>query len=578
LAVFVLTLLGPIILYNIGHLLAAASIFFGGIVLFIILLIRHGFVLAQCERAQKLLDINLRGLARAQDAWWDHPENGSGFLVPTHAYAIDLDIFGSRSLFQWITSAHSPPGQQALASFLTEPAEPELITKRQKALAELSPRLDWRQNFEASTLAMAGKEWDHLIAWGICPEVPWFSRYPYRLIRLLPLVGLVLGLVGYAAGAGWFPLALWLGIQFSLGFFLSGSLKNSIATAIRQRRELQSFAESLCMIEGEKFSSELNQAVQLGAGAKGCSASREIQDLETALGWLEMRSNPVVHLILNSLFLWDLQWAIRAETWRRRNGSRIQSWLDSVAQFEALASLAHIHFENPDWPFPTIHADKEIPFRGMNLGHPLLPAKSRVSNDFEVPRKGSIALITGSNMSGKSTFLRSVGVNLVLAYAGAPVCAAQLECAWMPIHTSMRVTDDLGSGVSSFYAELLRVKMIIDASRERTILCLIDEIFRGTNSTDRLAGAAEVLKTLTALQTIGLVSTHDLELSRLADESPDAFRNYHFSEQYSESGIEFDYKLKPGKSRTTNALFLMRKLGIMNPALGASGSPAHQSE
>jgi hypothetical protein len=379
----------------------------------------------------------------------------------------------------------------------------------------------------------------------------------------MPVAGLGLGILGSIAGAGWFPLVLWLLLQLGVASALGGSLRAGISIAIRQRRELASFSEALALAESRKFKAELNRENQAVACSLDYSASRQIRDLERILGWLEMRSNPVVHLILNSLFLWDLQWGINTEKWRRRNGGRIQGWLDCVGQFEALASLSIIHFENPGWPFPLISAEKEVPFRAGSLGHPLLPAGSRVSNDFIIPCQGNISLITGSNMSGKSTFLRSVGVNLVLAYAGAPVCAAQLESAWMPIYTSMRVTDDLGAGVSSFYAELLRVKMIIDASREGTILCLIDEIFRGTNSTDRLAGAAEVLKTLTGLGATGLVSTHDLELSKLADETPEAFGNYHFSEHYTESGIEFDYKLKPGKSRTTNALFLMKKLGIV---------------
>lgn len=563
LVAFLFALVVPIVAYNRGHLLVAAGALAGGAVLFVFLLIRHGVIIDRLEAARRLLLINQRGLDRIAGNWESLKERGTQFLDRAHPYAVDLDVFGPRSLFQWICAAHSPQGQARLAEILSRRAALAEISVRQQALAELAGKLDWRQQLEQTAMTLEEAQWDRLLAWAETSGVPWFQRGTGRWVRVLPVLTLLAGGVAYAMGAGGMPLALLLALQMLVASGIGRSLGAHITTLEKQQPSLGSLETAVSLVEQAEFATELNRRLKGAICADGYSAAREIGSLRTTAGWLQMRNNPPVHFALSVLFLWDLQWVTRAESWRRRNGARIRGWLSSLAEFEALGSLAIIPFENPEWPFPEVTEQRAEPFDGVELGHPLLPAKVRVTNSLRIDRPGSVCLITGSNMSGKSTFLRTVGVNLVLAYAGAPVCARALGCAYMPLYTSMRVTDDLGAGVSSFYAELLRVKTIIEASRKEPVFWLIDEIFRGTNSRDRIAGAREVLKELSAMNATGLVSTHDLELSQLAQETPERFHNYHFSEQYTEDGIVFDHRLKLGESQTTNAVYLMKHLGII---------------
>jgi DNA mismatch repair ATPase MutS len=270
----------------------------------------------------------------------------------------------------------------------------------------------------------------------------------------------------------------------------------------------------------------------------------------------------MAHFIINSFWLWDIKYAIKAEKWKERNGKHIRSWLEAVGQFEKLSSLAIIHFEHPLWAFPKVKSSEMI-FHTKNIKHPLIPQTDNVGNDFKLSKENSIAIITGSNMSGKSTFLRTIAVNLVLAYAGAPVCAEEMTCGIFNIYTSMRKTDDVKGNVSTFYSELLRIKNIVNmANRGINILFLIDEIFNGTNSQDRTTGATAVLNTLQLENTLGIISTHDLKLCNLSDNPGSKYINYHFREYYENNSIKFDYKIYPGPSRTRNAIFLIKMAGI----------------
>jgi DNA mismatch repair ATPase MutS len=278
--------------------------------------------------------------------------------------------------------------------------------------------------------------------------------------------------------------------------------------------------------------------------------------------WMETRRNPLVHFVLDTVVFWDIQWLWSFRAWKRVNGARLRTWLEAVASLEALSSLAILPFENPEWRVPEVTEGPPL-VSARRMGHPLLPPDRRVANDFELGKPGEILIITGSNMSGKSTLLRTVGINLVLAYAGAPVCAEDFRCALLHIHTSMRLRDDLEKRISSFYAELLRVKGIIEAARGGSkVLFLVDEIFRGTNSKDRHEGATAVLRQLHSLGSAGLVSTHDLELARLQEMEPAHFRNAHFQESYQDGRISFDFRLREGVSTTTNAIHLIRMVGL----------------
>ncbi len=273
-------------------------------------------------------------------------------------------------------------------------------------------------------------------------------------------------------------------------------------------------------------------------------------------------NHPIIYVPVNTLTFWDLFTAKKLSAWKKSSGASLETWLGVISEFEVQVSLAGLAYDNPGWVYPEI--TEELPvLHASSLGHPLINPEERICNDLDLPSPGTALIITGSNMSGKSTLLRTVGLNLVLAYAGAPVCAADLKAAFMPIYSKMQVVDDLTQGVSTYYAELTRIKKVIEAARAgEHIIYLLDEIFKGTNSKDRILGTKAVIRMLSSLPTLGLLTTHDLELAVLADENPELVKNYHFDDQIEDNRISFDYKLKPGVSTSTNAIALMKMVGI----------------
>jgi DNA mismatch repair ATPase MutS len=310
-------------------------------------------------------------------------------------------------------------------------------------------------------------------------------------------------------------------------------------------------------------------------GAAGLSASAAIRRLSNLLEWLDLRSNRTLHFFANNILMWDVFFVRRIEAWRQKAGPHIESWFEAAGGIEALASLANLAFNNPAWAFPRVADDSAFKdglvvadvaetgprFRAASLGHPLIPAAERVTNDFEMDG-GTIAVVTGPNMAGKSTFLRTIGVNAVLAFAGGPVCAAGLEIAPFRLAAGLKSTDSLDRRMSLFYAELERLKMILDAIRDHpATFFIIDEMLKGTNEMDRHKGAMALMRQLIARRATGIVATHDLELTGLAAESP-AVRNYHFDGDVVDDKLMFDFKLRPGICESFNALRLMKRIGI----------------
>jgi DNA mismatch repair ATPase MutS len=292
-------------------------------------------------------------------------------------------------------------------------------------------------------------------------------------------------------------------------------------------------------------------------------ASTTLAKLSALVEYANVRHMPQMYFVLNVLFLWDAHIVNALQKWQQRHASHLATWLNTIADYEVLSSLSILKHDHSDWTFPRIITDGSG-FKAQQLGHPLLDNAVRRCNDVDLDPTPGITIVTGSNMSGKSTLLRTVGINLVLAYAGAPVCATNLTCKLMPIYTSMRIRDDLAKSISTFYSELLKIKSILDAinNNENTVLILIDEIFRGTNSHDRYEGAVAVIKRLLKANTIALISTHDLALCDLERYHKDKISNIHFSEIFTDTGMEFDYILRPGISTTSNAAHLMRLIGL----------------
>jgi DNA mismatch repair ATPase MutS len=326
---------------------------------------------------------------------------------------------------------------------------------------------------------------------------------------------------------------------------------------------LKRYVELMDRIIQEEFTAPFLIKLKGMLVSGGIPASRQVRNLMTIAEHSNLRySNALIYFPLNIVFLWDLRTLRRMNRWQKRWGGSVRGWFEATGEIEALSSLAGLCHDNPHWAFPGVREDSPA-FLAESLGHPLIPAAERVANDLSLACRGTVFIITGSNMSGKSTLLRTVGINLVLAYAGAPVCAHGMTCSHMRIYSKMQVHDNLEERVSTFYAELKRMKMIIDAAKSGDpLIFLLDEIFRGTNSRDRIIATRTVIRQLHKLNTIGLISTHDLELGSLEKEFPGLISNYHFDDDIKNGRIHFDFRLKPGISQTANAIALMRMIGI----------------
>jgi hypothetical protein len=534
------------------------------------LALRHSRVREKLRFAEALREINRKGAERLAGRWGAFPDTGAEFRDDDHPYASDLDLFGQASLFQWISSAQTALGRETLADMLKHPPEaPANVAARQEALAELASHLAWRQRFEAEGLLLPKREQplEPLLQWAMESHGTYLR--PWIRLGALALPAVTIGMIAlYFAGlVHWQVPVLFAAIQYIL-LRVDGKERSRVLSMVYgHEAHLRTYARMIGRIEEQQFRAPwLSERQGRLRGVAGQPALRQIQHLSKIADRIANREN-AFFMLLNILLLWDYHCMIALETWKHESGKHLRTWLDVVAELEALSSLAHIRFEHPDWAMPTVvGAGAREPgepdgLSATTMGHPLIP-QNRVCNDFSMEGAVRISVITGSNMSGKSTFLRTVGTNLVLAYAGAPVCAGQFRCSLMRIWTSMRISDNLEQSISSFYAEILRIKRIVAAAKTERVCFLLDEIFKGTNSHDRHQGAKALIAQLERDGAFGLISTHDLELGDLERESRGRVRNYHFREYYEGQAIKFDYTLRPGISTTRNALYLIKLAGI----------------
>ena len=535
-----------------------------GIFLFVFLDIRQVQAMKQQRFVGALARVNADSLRRLNGQWTEFADNGADFLTDDAPFAGDLDVFGADSLFQWLNTGGTFYGRRQLAHWLTALPESGLVVRRrQEAVAELAGAIGWRQHLMAEAVWLADLRRDpaSLIAWAnereSLNEEPWL----WLAVRLLPLVTAALLLTAYLLKLSYYLPAAAIAIQYLMLRYRRREREAVLEGMAPYQKQLSSYARLFHTMESKRFRSAwLDQS--LGEiRAKGKPVFAQIQRLAKIADALSNRHN-AFYFVINLLTLWDYRCLFALADWKEHCGSQLRRWLEVLGAVEALASLAVVRHDHPDWANPVIR-EGDPAYLAHALGHPLLPA-SRVSNDLFITRPEEVLLITGSNMSGKSTFLRTAGINLVLAYAGAPVCAGDMTCALMEIHTCMRISDNLGKHVSSFYAEVLRVKRIVDAAGGgRKVFFLLDEIFKGTNSGDRHTGARILIKKLSRAGAVGMVSTHDLELAGLEEETAGKVKNFHFQEFYREREIWFDYRLRPGVSTTRNALYLIRAAGIV---------------
>lgn len=537
-----------------GWLLAVPLLYFFRVTM------QHDAVQARHRELQRAIRFYEAGLARLDGAWSGAGNAGERFRDEQHPYAADLDLFGRGSLFELLCTARTRTGEETLARWLCEAAPVETIRARQAAVEDLRGRIDLRE-----LMAIRGEEVrtavdaESLAVWGAAPAG--LTSGGVLLTARLLGIGVVLALLAWASGSGPLPAAVLavLGQLFALPF--GGGVKDVLQGVDRHARELSVFGGLLRPLEAESFQAPHLQALQRRLQAGGSPPSRHLQRFRHLLSLLEAQRNGVAAL-LAVVVLWPLQMAILLERWRVECGPQIGEWVAAVAEFEALSALASHAYEHPEDPFPELVEAGPL-LEAEGIAHPLLPEEQAVRNDVRLGEGLRLLIVSGSNMSGKSTLLRSVGTNTLLALAGAPVRARRLRVSPMRIGASIRVQDSLQGGISRFYAEILRLRQIVELSEgELPLLFLLDEILHGTNSHDRRIGAEAVIRTLVRHGAVGLVTTHDLALARIADDPALAAENVHLEDDLEDGKIHFDYRLKPGVVQKSNALQLMRAVGL----------------
>ena len=534
------------------------------VVAFVALIVVHARVHAAKDRAVAARRFHERGLDRLDGRWNKFPSNGERFARDGHLFSDDLDIFGRASLFQLLDATETRLGAERLAALVSHEGDEPLaaVIARQEAVKDLSTRVQFRERLSALGATLADEKPDPIpfLTWaesagglGGVPGLP-------ILAKLVPFV--TMGLFFFAADLGR-PRALAL-VPLAVGLALVGSVRarvSQITSAVSAREHgFARYGEMLALLEKEAFTAPLLEGLRAKLRASGADATREMERLSRILGFLDARNNEVFRIFIAPVLMWDYNCALALEAWRARAGNHVRPWLLAIAEIEALASLAGFAFDRPDHTFPELADAPQLVAEA--LAHPLIAEGKRVANDVTIVGPGHGLVVTGSNMSGKSTLLRAIGTACVLARAGAPVCAKRLVLGRVRVATSMRVRDSLEEGTSRFYAELKKLKLVLACAREAPTLFLLDEILHGTNSRERLIGARAILRELLARGALGAVSTHDLALGDLEEEAPGKVRNVHLQEQVEGDVMTFDYKLRDGVVQSSNALRLMRIVGL----------------
>lgn len=553
------------------------------VIAFFVLIKLHERIRQGLRRAERAASFYETGLARLDDRWAGTGDTGTAFISEDHPYALDLDIFGPGSLYERLCTARTRAGCARLADWLRGAATPEEIRARQGAVAELRDRLDLRESLAllasdvtATRVAAGGKaseqappiaasqaagvDLDALARWGEAP--PLLSSNSLRWTASIIVVTGLAALAGWLAGdIGPAIYLLILLIQGSFAFALKSRVEQVIAPVERRAHDLALFAGILARIEAEKFQSPRLCRLQADLDVHGAHPSQQIRKLVNLVHWLDCKHDQYFAM-LAPLVLWTTQLAFAFEAWRTVSGHGIRRWLDAVAQFESLGALAAYAYESPDDPFPEI-VESGPCFDGTDLGHPLLPVKRCVRNDVRLDVDLRVLVVSGSNMSGKSTLLRTVGVNAVLAQAGAPVRAGRLRLSPLAVGATLRIQDSLQAGRSRFFAEITRLRELVDLAKgPLPLLFLLDEVLHGTNSHDRRLGAESVVRGLVEMGGIGLVTTHDLALTHIADQLAPHAANVHFEDHFENGIMTFDYRMRSGVVQKSNALELMRAVGL----------------
>jgi hypothetical protein len=526
---------------------------------FLALVVLHERVIQRRDLAARSVEFYDRGIARIEGRWAGTGDPGLRFLDDTHLYARDLDLFGTGSLFELLSSARTGAGEEELAAWLNAPAQADVLRGRHRAIDELRSRVDFRETMAIAGAPVRGVDTGSLAAWATSPPI---LRHQWtRVVASALTFSAILSAIWWAlAGQGLPMLAT---VVFETIFVAASRrrVEETLHGVEGASHALDVLSGALVTIEQEPVTSDRLVSLRARLGPEGQRASAAIGRLHRLIELHDWQHNlffgPIAFLLMWST---HLAWAV--EDWRKHFGASVPNWIRTLGEYEALLSLAAYAYEHPSYPFPSIADRQQGLFHAVGLAHPLV-SSGAVPNDVRLDDDVRLLIVSGSNMSGKSTLLRTIGTNAVLALAGAPVPAESLELSCFRIGATLRIEDSLRAGRSRFYAEIARIRETLDlAAGSEPVLFLFDELFQGTNSSDRAAAAATVLRTFVDRHAIGIVTTHDLALTHLVENLDGRAVNLHFEDRFEQGEMVFDYRLRPGPATRGNALALLKIVGL----------------
>lgn len=520
----------------------------------------HSRIVRARDLAQRAVAFYKRGLARIEDRWAGEGATGERFNDPHHIYASDLDLFGRGSLFELLSTARTRMGEETLANWLLAPAAISEIAERNSAIRELRNQLDLREDLAVlGEDAGVGVHPEALLRWA---EAPGGMRPGW--LRLVSVVLCILAIAGALIWAHWdlaTPLIVILIIEGVLTYRQKSRIEEGLLSSEHVSRDLTLLSGLLARVEGHTFSAPRLQLLQQELLSHGIKSSEAIRRLKTIVDLSDSRESMIV-AALDIPLMYSVQVAFAADRWRRAHGHAVRAWLRAIGEIEALLSLSTYSYEHPGDPFPELVEGAPC-FDAKDVQHPLIPSRTCIPNDISLSSTSRVLLVSGSNMSGKSTLLRTVGINVVLAMAGAPVRAQGLRLTPLQVGASIRINDSLQEGSSRFYSEITRLRKLFDAAGGGLpLLFLLDELLQGTNSSDRRIGAEGVLAAFLKRGAIGFITTHDLALAEIGHTLDGHLHNVHFQEEFANGRLFFDYKLREGVVTKSNGLALMRSIGL----------------
>lgn len=532
--------------------------------LFILVKIHNRFFIRKewLETQARIIQEELQALSGDYSSF----EDGKEYVNPEHPYSFDLDIFGRRSLFQSINRTCTFFGKNRLAKWLQNHLhEKTSIEKRQEMVREISEHTLFREQFRVAGLVHHGQSSDgeKIQAWSQSPAQYLHAGWVKSFIRGIPVINSLLLITSLA---GWTSFS-WLGLSFGIFLVLSfGIIKRATyiqETYGKQLKSLNGYARLIALAKAENWKSAGMQELMERFNLNGQSPIQALQQLSKELDRLDLRNNQFLYVLLEGSIFFQLQEIVRIERWKARYGQHISKWLETVGELDALCSLGTFAYNHPQYTYPEL-TEKPFCFLATQMGHPLMPASQCVKNDATIPSRPFFLIITGANMAGKSTYLRTIGVNYLLACIGAPVCCERLKLYPNQLITSLRTSDSLSDNESYFFAELKRLKRIIDLLNQgQQLFIILDEILKGTNSMDKQKGSFDLIRQFMQLKANGIIATHDLLLGSLIKQFPEEIRNYCFEADIKENELTFSYKLREGVAQNMNACFLMKKMGII---------------